>query len=72
MLLNMEEDILNRAFKELGERGSNLIIWKKILKLSNEEIAARLGIQPGSVPNEVFKSFKKLKEIVERLQGKNN
>jgi RNA polymerase sigma factor (sigma-70 family) len=72
MLLNMEEEILNRAFKELGERGSNLIIWKKILKLSNEEIAGRLDIQPGSVPNEVFKSFKKLKEIVERVQGENN
>ena len=67
LLLDMEEETLNKALKELGERGANLIIWRKILKLKNEEIAARMGIQPGSVANEVFKSFKALKEIVERL-----
>ncbi len=66
-LLNAEEEILNRALKELGERGSNLIMWKKVLKLKNEEIAERMNIQPGTVPNEVYKSFNKLKEIVERL-----
>ena len=71
VLLGMEEEILDRALKELGERGTNLIIWKKISKLSNEEIANRTGMQPGTVANEVFKSFKKLKEIVERLQGVN-
>ena len=47
VLLGMEEEILDRALKELGERGTNLIIWKKISKLSNEEIANRTGIQPG-------------------------
>jgi RNA polymerase sigma factor (sigma-70 family) len=72
ILLNKEEEILNRALTELGERGTHLVVWKKVLKLSNEEIAARIGIQPDSVPNEVFKSFRKLKDIVERLQGKNN
>jgi RNA polymerase sigma factor (sigma-70 family) len=72
ILLNMEEEILDRALKELGERGTNLIIRKKILKLSNEEIADRMNIQPDTVANVVFKSFKKLKEIVDRLQGKNN
>ncbi len=67
-LLNTQEKIFSAALKELGERGSNLIIWKKVLKLKNEEIAGRMGIQPDTVPNEVYKSFIKLKEIVERLQ----
>ena len=68
LLLNMKEDILYRALKELGQRGSDLIICKKIHKLSNIEIAQRMNIQPGTVPNEVYKSFNKLKEIVERLR----
>jgi len=70
ILLNMQEEILDRALKELGERGTNLIIWKKILKLNNEEIADKISIQPGTVPNEVYKSFKKLKEIIDRIRGK--
>ena len=65
-LLNTKEEIFSSALKELGERGSNLIIWKKILKLKNEEIADRMGIKPDTVPNEVYKSFNKLKEIVDR------
>ncbi len=68
-LLNTKEEIFSSALKELGERGSNLIIWKKILKLRNEEIADRMGIKPDTVPNEVYKSFNKLKEIVEKLKG---
>lgn len=69
ILLNMQEEILDRALKQLGERGTNLIIWKKILKLSNEEIADKMNIQSETVPNEVYKSFKKLKEIVDRIRG---
>jgi len=69
ILLDMKEEILDRALKELGERGTNLIIWKKIHKLSNEEIADKMSIQPDTVPNEVYKSFKKLKEIVDRIKG---
>lgn len=65
-LLNTKEEILSSALKELGERGSNLIIWKKILKLKNEEIANRMGIKPDTVPNEVYKAFNRLKEIVDR------
>ena len=68
-LLNTKEEIFSSALKELGERGSNLIIWKKILKLKNEEIADRMGIKPDTVPNEVYKSFNKLKEIVDKLKG---
>ena len=67
-LLNTQEVIFTSALKQLGERGSNLIMWKKVLKLKNEEIASRMGIQPDTVPNEVYKSFIKLKEIVERLK----
>ena len=70
ILLNIQEEILDGALKELGERGTNLIIWKKILKLNNEEIAGKMSIQPDTVPNEVYKSFKKLKEIVDRVKGK--
>ena len=70
ILLNIQEEILDGALKELGERGTNLIIWKKVLKLSNEEIADKMSIQPDTVPNEVYKSFKKLKEIVDRIKGK--
>lgn len=68
LLLNMKEEIFFRALGELGQRGSDLITWKKIHKLSNEEIAGRMNIQPGTVPNEVYKAFNKLKEIVGRLQ----
>jgi RNA polymerase sigma factor (sigma-70 family) len=68
-LLNTKEEIFSSALKELGERGSNLIIWKKVLKLKNEEIADRMGIKPDTVPNEVYKSFNKLKEIVDKLKG---
>ena len=68
LLLNMKENILRKGLDELGQRGSDLIVWRKIDKLSNEEIARRVNIQPGSVPNEVYKSFNKLKEIVDRLR----
>ena len=69
-LLNTKEEIFSFALKELGERGSNLIIWKKVLKLKNEEIADRMGIKPDTVPNEVYKAFNKLKEIVDRKKMK--
>lgn len=69
-LLNRKEEIISRALKELGERGARLVTWKKINKLSNEEMGLRMNIQPGTVPNEVYKSFNKLKEIVERLKDK--
>jgi RNA polymerase sigma factor (sigma-70 family) len=68
LLLNMKEEILLMALQELGQRGSDLITWKKIHKLSNEEIAGRMNIQPGTVPNEVYKAFNKLKEIVHTIQ----
>ena len=67
LLLSMKEEILCRALKKLGQRGADLIAWKKIDKLSNEEIAGRMNIKPNTVPNEVYKAFNKLKEIVERL-----
>ena len=67
-LLFTEEEIFLNALKELGERGANLITWKKVLKLKNEEIASRMGIKPDTVPNEVYKSFNKLKGIVDRLK----
>ena len=67
LLLSTKEQMLYRALKELGKRGADLIIWKKIHKLSNEEIAGRMNIKPGTVPNEVYKAFNKLKEIVDRL-----
>ena len=69
-LLNTKEEIFSSALKELGERGSNLIIWKKVLKVKNEEIANRMGIKPDTVPNEVYKAFNKLKEIVDRKKMK--
>ncbi len=68
LLLNMKEEIFCRALEQLGQRGTDLIIWKKIQKLSNEEIARRMNIQPGTVPNEVYKAFNKIKEIADRLQ----
>lgn len=67
-LLFTEEEIFLTALKELGERGANLITWKKVHKLKNEEIALRMGIKPDTVPNEVYKSFTKLKGIVDRLK----
>jgi len=42
--------------------------FEKIFKLNNEEIAAKMSIQPDTVPNEVYKSFKKLKEIVDGIK----
>jgi DNA-directed RNA polymerase specialized sigma24 family protein len=68
-LLFTEEEIFLTALKELGERGANLITWKKVQKLKNEEIALRMGIKPDTVPNEVYKSFTKLKGIVNRLKA---
>lgn len=68
-LLFTEEEIFLTALKELGERGANLITWKKVHKLKNEEIALRIGIKPDTVPNEVYKSFIKLKGIVDRLKA---
>ncbi|HET7116815.1 MAG TPA: hypothetical protein VFI29_10010 [Hanamia sp.] len=69
LLLNIKEEMLCRALEQLGQRGTNLITWKKIHKLSNEEIARRMNIQPGTVPNEVYKAFNKLKKIADGLQN---
>lgn len=67
-LLSGKERILEEAFKELGERGTNLIKWRKNEKLSNEIIAERLHIQPRSVNNEVYDAMERLKKIVKRLK----
>jgi DNA-directed RNA polymerase specialized sigma24 family protein len=68
-LLDNEEEILRKALKKLGERGTDLLMWKKILKLKNEEIAGRMNIKPDTVPNEVYKSFIRLKELVKGLKA---
>lgn len=66
--MDNEVEILKEAFKLLGKRCTDLILWRKVDKISNEEIAKRINIQPNSVNNEVFKCFRKLKEIADRLK----
>jgi len=62
-------EIYERAKSQLDARSATLIQMRKIEKLSNEEIAGRLKtIDPGSVNNEVYKSFQRLKKIVDSLK----
>lgn len=57
-------DKLEKAFSKLGEKCRNLLKWRKLDKLSNEEIAKRAGIEAISVNNEIYKCFKKLKALI--------
>jgi len=51
----------NAAWSQLGERCRNLILWRKIQKLSNEEIQDRCGINESMVNNEVYRCIVRLK-----------
>jgi RNA polymerase sigma factor (sigma-70 family) len=69
--IEREVELFRSALDELGERGSNLIMWRKVERLDNEEIAKRAGLDPGSVNNEVYRAFTKLKKIIQVLQTQN-
>lgn len=69
--LDQEAELFRKALEELGERGRNLIIWRKVDRLDNEEIARRTGLDPVSINNEVYRAFIKLKKIIQVLQIQN-
>lgn len=62
-------NLLAKALPELGGRCNNLIRWRKLDKLSNEEISKRIGLEPNSVNNEVYKCFVKLKKIIKYFEA---
>jgi RNA polymerase sigma factor (sigma-70 family) len=53
--------IIHQAWLQLGERCRNLLLWRKVHKLSNEEIQSRTGISENVVNNEVYRCFVRLK-----------
>ena len=55
---------LEKAFSKLGEKCRNLLKWRKLNKLSIEEISKQAGIETKRVNDEVFKCFKKLKALI--------
>ena len=59
-----KEAIFEKAYNKLKEKCKDLIAWRKLLNLKNEEIASRTGLHPNSVNNEVFKCMTHLKRIV--------
>ena len=63
-LYGEQEALLQKALNMLDEKRRQYIILRKMYNLTNEEIAERMGIEPGTVNNEVYKSFLKLKEKV--------
>lgn len=65
-----EYELLEKAFAQLSERCQQLITWRKLLKLKNEDIAKKLGIDPGTVTNEVYRSMCRLKNNVDQLKAK--
>jgi RNA polymerase sigma factor (sigma-70 family) len=69
-LMNENEALFHQALGLLDEKRRQYILLRKIDKCTNEAIAAKMGITPGAVNNEVFKSFLKLKEIIRSLQEK--
>jgi RNA polymerase sigma factor (sigma-70 family) len=67
--MDNNEELFRKGFELLDERSRNLILWRKYLKLKNEEIAFRTGLDAGSVNNEVYKSMEKLKKIINELRN---
>ena len=63
------EVVFSRAYQTLKANCRNLIEFRKLLRLKNEEIASKLGLQAGSVNNEVYKCMEKLKKTVEVLRS---
>ncbi len=63
-------EVLRNSLQQLDERSRNLIIWRKLLQLGNEEIAARTGLEPVSVNNEVYRALIRLKKMVREQQNK--
>lgn len=67
-----DEECRLEAMRRLPKRDANLLQWRKWKRQSNEEIAGQMdNIQPGTVTNEVYKSFKRLYVIYDNLR-KNN
>lgn len=64
-----EQKMFEAGWVKLGERCKNLLLWRKIERLSNHIIASRLNIEETSVNNEVFKCFKKLKGNIDNLNA---
>lgn len=69
-IMEQKQSLFRQAFQQLEERSRQLLIWRKYQKLDNAEIARRSGLSPVSVNNEVFKSMKKLKALIESLESK--
>jgi RNA polymerase sigma factor (sigma-70 family) len=67
--MDNREQLFQKGFALLDKRCRDLITWRKLLQLDNEEIAARSGLEPGSVNNEVYKCMKKLKKIIDELSN---
>lgn len=60
--------IFGRALMQLSNREQTIILQKYIYEESDEQIAARLNIKPGSVPVTVSRVKKKLMERVRIIQ----
>lgn len=69
-LLNEQQTLFQKALNMLNENQRQYIIMRKIDEASNEEIAAKMGVAPGSVNNQVFVAFKALKKIIDTLNSK--
>lgn len=70
-IFKYKQEILTQAFALLSERDANIIRWRKLEKLSIQEIAMRLNLKPSSIHNEVYMSLEKLKRILLSLTEEN-
>lgn len=64
------ELLANKVLDLMDERHRAYFILRKRDGLSNEVIAEKMGIAPGTVNNEVYRSFMKVKSILASLKGK--
>ena len=60
--------IFGRALLQLSKREQTIILQKYIYEETDEQIAARLNIKPGSVPVTVSRVKKKLMEKIQTIQ----
>ncbi|MDB5141443.1 MAG: hypothetical protein JWQ66_156 [Mucilaginibacter sp.] len=67
-----KQALFDKAYHLLKANCRNLIEFRKLLRLKNEEIALRLGLQANSVNNEVYKCMGHLKKTIENMGVKTN
>lgn len=63
--LEQERDLLARALKQLSQRQREIVVSRYFLGKSTKEIAQKLGMSPGNVRVQLYRTLQQMKEYIQ-------